>query len=218
MGLASLAKTGEQHKMLNKSIVRYFIFSPSSNITPWTFSSKRQDTTGLVYFGNRYYDPTTSTWLTQDPLGYTAGPNLYAYVNNNPLTQIDLYGLLEQETTVGTTTSESGSSSASESTRSETFGFTIPGGGFMLTGEMSPEADQILSGVMHGVADFVMDTIDFFVDVASYAAQTALGPDSSHIEDVQAMADNYEQCRENADRWIQEKFGYSDSDKMYQTV
>jgi len=88
----------------------------------------------------------------------------------------------------------------------------------MLTGEMSPEADQILSGVMHGVADFVMDSIDFFVDVASYAAQTALGLDSSHIEDVQAMADNYEQCRENADRWIQEKFGYSDSDKMYQTV
>jgi len=67
--------------------------SRSSDITPWTFSSKRQDPTGFVYFGQRYYEPQTATWLTQDPLGTSAGPNLYAYVNNNPLTCFDLYGL-----------------------------------------------------------------------------------------------------------------------------
>ena len=61
---------------------------------PWRFSSKRvDDETGFVYFGRRYYDPSTSRWVTPDPLGFDAGPNLYAYVMNSPLTHIDLYGL-----------------------------------------------------------------------------------------------------------------------------
>jgi hypothetical protein len=49
--------------------------------------------TGLVYFGRRYYDPALGKWLTMDPLGLKAGPNLYAYVLNNPMTHFDLYGL-----------------------------------------------------------------------------------------------------------------------------
>ena len=71
----------------------YGLSSRSSNITPWTFSSKRQDPTGLVYFGQRFYDPETATWMTLDPLGNSAGPNLYAYVKNNPLTCFDQHGL-----------------------------------------------------------------------------------------------------------------------------
>ena len=73
--------------------------SVSRNISnnPWRFSSKRTDAeTGLVYFGRRYYDPTIGKWLTQDPLGHKAGPNLYAYVLNNPLTHFDLYGLIDE--------------------------------------------------------------------------------------------------------------------------
>lgn len=61
---------------------------------PWRFSSKRVDEeTGFVYFGRRYYDPSTCRWISPDPLGLQAGPNLYAYVMNNPLMHIDLYGL-----------------------------------------------------------------------------------------------------------------------------
>lgn len=64
------------------------------SINPWRFSSKRvDDRTGLVYFGRRYYDPQMGRWLTQDPLAEAAGPNLYAYVNSNPLTHVDQYGL-----------------------------------------------------------------------------------------------------------------------------
>src|SRR5262249_20732580 len=36
-------------------------------------------------------------WLTHDPLGLKAGPNLYAYVLNNPLSRFDLYGLAHAE-------------------------------------------------------------------------------------------------------------------------
>lgn len=60
----------------------------------WRFSSKRTDElSGLVYFGRRYYHAENGRWLTPDPLGYDVGPNLYGYVNNNPLTHIDQYGL-----------------------------------------------------------------------------------------------------------------------------
>lgn len=70
----------------------------SSTRNPWRFSSKRVDPeTGFVFFGMRYYDPTIGKWLTQDPLGLQAGPNLYAYLLNNPMTRYDLYGLLDDE-------------------------------------------------------------------------------------------------------------------------
>lgn len=63
-------------------------------ISPWRFSSKRTDTeTGFVYFGRRFYNPDLGRWVTTDPLGFDAGPNLYAYVFNSPLTHMDLYGL-----------------------------------------------------------------------------------------------------------------------------
>lgn len=65
-------------------------------ISPWRYSSKRHDTeTGWIYFGRRYYDPDIGRWITPDPLGQEGGPNLYAYVLNNPLAHIDLYGLFD---------------------------------------------------------------------------------------------------------------------------
>lgn len=68
--------------------------TPQNPISPWRFSSKRTDSeTQFVYFGNRYYSPTIARWITSDPLGLKAGPNLYAYVCNNPLRHFDLYGL-----------------------------------------------------------------------------------------------------------------------------
>jgi len=46
-----------------------------------------------VSFGARYYNPTTGRWLKPDPLGMVDGPNMYAYVNNNPTNLIDPWGL-----------------------------------------------------------------------------------------------------------------------------
>lgn len=68
----------------------------TASLNPWRFASKRFDPeTNLVYFGRRYYDPAIGRWITADPEGYQDGPNLYAYVHNNPLSKYDLYGLLE---------------------------------------------------------------------------------------------------------------------------
>jgi len=65
-----------------------------SSVNPWRFSCKRVDEeTGFVCFGRRYYSPDLGRFVTADPLGLAAGPNLYAYVHNAPLNHIDLYGL-----------------------------------------------------------------------------------------------------------------------------
>src|SRR5690606_28710563 len=49
--------------------------------------------TGLHYNYFRDYDAATGRYLQPDPLGTTAGLNLYAYVANNPLRTIDPLGL-----------------------------------------------------------------------------------------------------------------------------
>ena len=68
-----------------------------SSKNPWRYGSKRKDEeTGLIYFGMRYYDCEVSRWLTPDPIGMQGGPNLYAYVLNNPLQYHDPFGLVDE--------------------------------------------------------------------------------------------------------------------------
>ncbi len=68
---------------------------PSSLVeNPWLFASKRLDPlTGLIQFGKRDYDSNLGRWLTPDPAGFADGPNLYAYVHNDPMTLFDPWGL-----------------------------------------------------------------------------------------------------------------------------
>ncbi len=56
-------------------------------------NTKEEDPTGLVNHGFRYFDLETDTWLTRDPAGFVDGPNLYAYVRQNPWTKFDPEGL-----------------------------------------------------------------------------------------------------------------------------
>jgi RHS repeat-associated protein len=61
---------------------------------PFRSSTKYyDDETGFYYFGYRYYNPETGRWLNRDPIEERGGLNLYGYVNNNPLSFVDLYGL-----------------------------------------------------------------------------------------------------------------------------
>ena len=76
---------------------QYTAFGIAQNppdFNPWRFASKHYDSeTHLVYFGRRYYDPVMGRWTTPDPADYSDGPNLYTYLQNNPLIYIDGYGL-----------------------------------------------------------------------------------------------------------------------------
>ena len=49
--------------------------------------------TGLLYYGYRYYRPSTGRWLSRDPLGEKGGKNLYGFVENRPMGRTDPHGL-----------------------------------------------------------------------------------------------------------------------------
>ena len=60
---------------------------------PYAYAGKRFDAaTGLVYFGQRFYDPNLGRWLTRDPLWEIDHSNLYQYVLNNPFSYRDPRG------------------------------------------------------------------------------------------------------------------------------
>jgi RHS repeat-associated protein len=61
---------------------------------PYAYTGREYDPEiGLYYYRNRYYDPRIGRFITQDPLGMVDGPNLYTYVNNNPVNWVDPWGL-----------------------------------------------------------------------------------------------------------------------------
>ncbi|HBC5916736.1 TPA: hypothetical protein KEY36_003331 [Proteus mirabilis] len=53
------------------------------------YSGKERDSTGLYYYGYRYYQPWVGRWLSADPAGTVDGLNLYRMVRNNPVTLRD---------------------------------------------------------------------------------------------------------------------------------
>jgi RHS repeat-associated protein len=60
----------------------------------YRFSSKEIHTNSLMYYyGGRFYDPSLQRWPNRDPIEEEGGINLYAYVGNNPVNQIDPLGL-----------------------------------------------------------------------------------------------------------------------------
>jgi RHS repeat-associated protein len=70
------------------------IHSETSIVNNFRFAGQYYDAeTGLHYNYHRYYDPKIGRYITADPIGIDGGINLYAYVQNNPVNQIDPYGL-----------------------------------------------------------------------------------------------------------------------------
>jgi RHS repeat-associated protein len=49
--------------------------------------------TGLTYYGYRYYNSQTGRWINRDPSEEEGGINLYGYVENNSISNIDRLGL-----------------------------------------------------------------------------------------------------------------------------
>jgi RHS repeat-associated protein len=60
----------------------------------YLFSSKEQHpSSGLYYYGFRFYDPGMQRWLNRDPAHEAGGLNLYEFVWNDPLSVVDDSGL-----------------------------------------------------------------------------------------------------------------------------
>jgi len=60
------------------------------------YTGREQDSEGgLYYYRARYYDPEVGRFISEDPLGFEAGINFYAYVGNNPVNFNDPTGNIE---------------------------------------------------------------------------------------------------------------------------
>ncbi|MGB8323369.1 MAG: RHS repeat-associated core domain-containing protein, partial [Candidatus Acidiferrum sp.] len=68
--------------------------STGSLTNSFRYSGREFDTeTSLYYYRARYYDPQTGRFMREDPFGFQAGPNFYAYTLNQPSNFRDPLGL-----------------------------------------------------------------------------------------------------------------------------
>lgn len=69
------------------------LLTQSAYANPYTYTGRRFDTeTGLYYYRNRMYSAELGRFISEDPLGYVDGYNLYRYARNNPLRYTDPMG------------------------------------------------------------------------------------------------------------------------------
>jgi len=87
----------------NSAVLASYEYGPFGNlrrfsgnlalVNPIRFSSQYQDPSGLIYYGLRYYSPSLGRWINRDPIGVEGGVNLYGFVGNDPINNIDPLGL-----------------------------------------------------------------------------------------------------------------------------
>lgn len=94
---------GDVVALMNESgtFVNTYVYDAWGNTLPQTteavsnpikYAGEYHDSeTGLYYLRNRYYDPTTGRFTQEDPT--RDGDNWYVYCNNNPINNIDPFGL-----------------------------------------------------------------------------------------------------------------------------
>ncbi|MEO0585261.1 MAG: RHS repeat-associated core domain-containing protein, partial [Bacteroidota bacterium] len=64
------------------------------NAKYYQYSFKERDaTTGLYYYGMRYYPSWLGRWINPDPAGTVDGLNIYAFVEGDPTTHMDVGGM-----------------------------------------------------------------------------------------------------------------------------
>jgi RHS repeat-associated protein len=102
------ADTGTFGDQPDAAVAAHFEYDPFGNTLPtstgntglfsYRFSTKPLDfTTGLYYYGYRWYDPLTGRWPSRDPIEEEGGTNLYGFVGNNGVDRADLYGAISRD-------------------------------------------------------------------------------------------------------------------------
>jgi RHS repeat-associated protein len=65
-----------------------------SPVTRYTYTGREIDSdSSLMYYRARWYDAETGRFISEDPIGFLGGINLYGYVGNNPISYSDPFGL-----------------------------------------------------------------------------------------------------------------------------
>jgi RHS repeat-associated protein len=77
-----------------------YMYEPFGNVTingsvttPYQYTGRENEGTGLYFYRARYYDPALARFISEDPAGFAGGINLYGYVANDPLRYTDPFGM-----------------------------------------------------------------------------------------------------------------------------
>jgi RHS repeat-associated protein len=106
MGVATAARTTFVPDILGSTIgsldaasgtltkVAYGVYGEGATSGSFRYTGQRIDpeTNGLYYYRARHYMPAWGRFMQVDPVGYTNGSNLFAYVGNDPLNMLDPFG------------------------------------------------------------------------------------------------------------------------------
>lgn len=87
------------------STIAQYAYQPFGNATvtsgsstnEFQFTGRENDGTGLFFNRGRYYDPLFQRFVSEDPIGWKGGANLFAYVGNNPTNLTDPTGKYADE-------------------------------------------------------------------------------------------------------------------------
>jgi RHS repeat-associated protein len=77
-----------------------YTFEPFGNTTvtgasttnTFAFTGRELDATGLYFYRARYYSPSLQRFISEDPIGFRGGINLYAYTSDSPIIATDPSG------------------------------------------------------------------------------------------------------------------------------
>ena len=66
-----------------------------AKVNPFRFATKfYDDETDFLYYGYRYYNPSTGRWISRDPVDEGGGMDLYSFVANDSVSGVDIAGML----------------------------------------------------------------------------------------------------------------------------
>jgi RHS repeat-associated protein len=89
---ATIPSSGDRERVWYAIPDLYLAASPDSKtklLTGFKAAPFVEPATGLAYFRARWYDPSTGTFLTPDPMGYHDSSNLYAAFGGDPVNRSD---------------------------------------------------------------------------------------------------------------------------------